>query len=31
MANGVYVAKFEKNDSGFINFARNTQFKRVEI
>lgn len=31
IANGVYVAKFEKNDGGFINFARNTQFKRVEI
>ena len=31
MDNGVYVAKFEKNDGGFINFARNTQFKRVEI
>jgi len=29
--NGIYVAKFEKNDGGFINFARNTQFKRVEI
>ena len=31
MANGVYVARFEKNDGGFINFTRNTQFKRVEI
>lgn len=28
---GVYVARFEKNDGGFINFARNTQFKKVEI
>jgi DNA polymerase III alpha subunit len=29
--NSVFVAKFEKNDGGFINFSRNTQFKRVEI
>lgn len=29
--NGVYVAKFEKNESGFVNFCRNTQFKKFEI
>jgi DNA polymerase-3 subunit alpha len=31
IANGVFVAKFEKNDAGFTNFSRNTQFKRVDI
>jgi DNA polymerase-3 subunit alpha len=29
--NGVYVARFERNEGGFLNFARNTQFKKVEI
>lgn len=29
--NGVYVARFEKNEGGFLNFAKNTQFKKVEI
>ena len=28
---GVYVAKFEKNDGGFINFVRNTQFKKFQM
>lgn len=31
MANGIYVARFEKNEGGFVNFARNTQFKRIDI
>ena len=28
---GVYVTKFEKNDAGFINLKRGTQFKRIEL
>ena len=29
--NGIYVARFEKNDGGFVNFAKSTQFKKFEI
>lgn len=28
---GVYVAKFDRSDGKFINFARNTQFKKIEV
>ena len=27
----VFVAKFEKNDGGFINFQRGTQFKKMDL
>lgn len=28
---GVYVAKFEKNKAGFINFKKSTQFRRIVV
>jgi len=28
---GVYISRFEKNQSGFVNFSRNAQFKKVEL
>lgn len=28
---GVYVAKFEKNQGGFLNFKRNTQCKKIDV